>query len=37
MLLPDAEREQLDIEMQEASAGLNLGEYLERKPDEGGG
>jgi regulator of protease activity HflC (stomatin/prohibitin superfamily) len=37
MLLPDAERVQLDIEMQEASAGLNLGEYLERKPDEGGG
>jgi hypothetical protein len=37
MLLPDAERVQLDIEMQEASAGLNLGEYLERKPDAGGG
>jgi hypothetical protein len=37
MLLPDAERVKLDIEMQEPSSGLNLGEYMEQKTDGGGG
>jgi regulator of protease activity HflC (stomatin/prohibitin superfamily) len=34
MLLPDAERVRLDIDMQEPTSGLNLADYLERKTEE---
>jgi hypothetical protein len=37
MLLPDADRIKLDIEMQEPSSGLNLGEYMEKKDGGEGG
>ncbi len=37
MLLPDAERVRVDIEMQEPGTGLNLGEYMEKKSDGGSG
>ena len=33
MLLPDAARVRVDIDMQEPSAGLNLGDYLEKKQE----
>jgi regulator of protease activity HflC (stomatin/prohibitin superfamily) len=36
ILLPDAERVRLDVEMQETTSGLNLAEYLQ-KDDAGGG
>lgn len=32
MLMPDPNRVRLDIEMQETTSGLNLGDYLEKKP-----
>jgi regulator of protease activity HflC (stomatin/prohibitin superfamily) len=31
MLLPDADRVHLDVEMQQPTSGLNLGDYLEKK------
>jgi regulator of protease activity HflC (stomatin/prohibitin superfamily) len=34
MLLPDPARVRVDIEMQEPTTGLNLGDYLEKKTDE---
>jgi regulator of protease activity HflC (stomatin/prohibitin superfamily) len=37
MLLPDPSRVRIDVEMQETSTGLNLGDYLEKKPGDGGG
>jgi len=33
ILMPDTERVRVDIEMQEPTTGLNLGDYLERKDD----
>ena len=36
MLLPDADRVKVDIEMQEPTTGLNLGDYLEKKSEGGG-
>jgi regulator of protease activity HflC (stomatin/prohibitin superfamily) len=36
MLLPDPDRVSVDIEMQEPTTGLNLGDYLEKKTDDTG-
>ena len=33
MLLPDADRVRLDVEMREPTSGLNLTDYLEKKPE----
>ena len=33
MLLPDADRVHLDVEMQQPTSGLNLGDYLEKSED----
>jgi regulator of protease activity HflC (stomatin/prohibitin superfamily) len=35
LLLPDPSRVSIDVEMQETTSGLNLGDYLEKKPDGG--
>ncbi|NBP52659.1 MAG: hypothetical protein EBU70_16030, partial [Actinobacteria bacterium] len=37
VLLPDSGRVRLDVEMQETTTGLNLGDYLEKSGDAGGG
>jgi regulator of protease activity HflC (stomatin/prohibitin superfamily) len=37
ILLPDAERVRLDVEMQETTSGLNLAEYLQKDGEGGGG
>ena len=34
LLLPDPSRVSIDVEMQETTSGLNLGDYLEKKPEE---
>jgi hypothetical protein len=31
MLLPDPSRVQIDLDLQESTSGLNLGDYLEKK------
>gem|GEM_PF-313243 len=35
MLMPDPNRVRLDVDLQETTSGLNLGDYLEKKPDGG--
>ena len=34
VLMPDAKSVRLDIEMQETTTGLNLADYMEKKPQQ---